>query len=345
MRKSSKNIVTIGGGTGHFVLLSGLKKYPINLSAIVSMADNGGSTGRLRDSLGILPPGDIRQCLVALSNASESWRKLMNYRFKSGELKGHHFGNLLLSALEKTEGNFINGLNEASKILNIKGRVIPVSKDQMNLHLLLNNGETLVGEKQLDQNQKIKKIGLKSVFLDPKANAYQKALSTINQADMIVIGPGDHYGSIIPNLLVKGISEAIQSSHAKVVYICNLTNKKGQTDEFTVDDYVDSINNYLGQKRINFVIYNYRRPNKQLTGRYERKEGKNSIVKFNPKIRKKRNYKIVIANALERKRIISNQADAISETRSFIRHDSNKLAKILISILEIDNKNLIKKII
>ncbi len=342
---SNKNVVTIGGGTGHFVLLSGLKKYPINLSAIVSMADNGGSTGRLRDELGVLPPGDIRQCLVALSDASEGWRKLMNYRFKRGELRGHHFGNLLLSALEKTEGNFIDGLKEASKILNIKGKVIPVSKSQMNLHLLLNNNEVLIGEKQLDDNQKIKKIGLKNIFLRPQVVAYQKALSAIKQADLIIIGPGDHYGSILPNFLVSGIPEAIQSSKAKVIYVCNLTNKRGQTSGFTADDYIDSINKYLKKERIDFAIYNYRHPNKELIKKYEQREGKNSIVKFNQKDRKNRNYRVIIADVLEKRKIIPNQTDTIAKTRSFIRHDNTKLSQVLISILEMGRKNLIKEII
>ena len=142
----NKNIVTIGGGTGSFTLLSGLKKYPINISAIVSMADDGGSTGVLRDELGVLPPGDVRQCLVALSDSSEILRELMNYRFENGEFKGHNFGNLFLSALEKIKGNFVQGAEEAAKILNVKGEVIPVTNDDMRLLIELNDGRIIKGE-------------------------------------------------------------------------------------------------------------------------------------------------------------------------------------------------------
>ena len=141
-----KNIVTIGGGTGSFTLLSGLKKYPVNISAIVSMADDGGSTGRLRDELGVLPPGDIRQCLVALSNSSDTLRELMNYRFENGGLEGHNFGNILLSALEKIKGNFSLGVKEATHILGVKGEVIPVSEEDMNLYIKLNRDKILIGE-------------------------------------------------------------------------------------------------------------------------------------------------------------------------------------------------------
>ncbi|EKE21203.1 MAG: hypothetical protein ACD_7C00311G0003 [uncultured bacterium] len=231
------NVVTIGGGTGSFTLLSGLKKYPINISAIVSMADDGGSTGRLRDELGVLPPGDIRQCLVALSNSSDTLRELMNYRFENGGLKGHNFGNILLSALEKIQGSFSLGVKEATHILGVQGQVIPVSEDEMNLYIKLKNDKILVGEKQLDHNNDVRKYGIKKVYLKPSAQADREALSAIKKADIIIIGPGDHHGSIIPNLLVSGISEAIRKSKAKVIYNCNLTNKKGQTENFDVDKY------------------------------------------------------------------------------------------------------------
>src|SRR4030042_578199 len=155
-----KNVVTIGGGTGSFMLLSGLKKYPLNISAIVSMADDGGSTGVLRDELGVLPPGDTRQCLVALSESSDTLRELMNYRFEKGLLRGHNFGNLLLSALEKIKKDFSLGIAEASRILNVKGEVIPVSNSQMRMFAELDNGEILKGQKQLDHSSKVRRFGL-----------------------------------------------------------------------------------------------------------------------------------------------------------------------------------------
>lgn len=340
-----KNVVTIGGGTGSFTLLSGLKKYPINISAIVSMADDGGSTGRLRDELGVLPPGDIRQCLVALSNSSDTLRELMNYRFENGGLKGHNFGNILLSALEKIEGSFSLGVKEATNILGVRGAVIPVSEDVMNLYIKLKNNKILVGEKQLDHNSDVRKYGIKKVYLKPIAQANKEALEAIKKADIIVIGPGDHYGSIIPNLLVNGISDAIRKSKARVVYNCNLTNKKGQTENFDVDKYVKEMNGYLGGERINFVIFPSVEPNKDLQKKYEKREGKNSIVHFSADKTIARSYKVARANVLSERLIQKNKEDKIADTRSFIRHDSDNLAKVILAISELGNENLIKEII
>ncbi|MDO8529657.1 MAG: YvcK family protein, partial [bacterium] len=243
----NKNVVTIGGGTGSFMLLSGLKKYPVNISAIVSMADDGGSTGVLRDELGVLPPGDVRQCLVALSDSSEELRDLMNYRFENGRLGGHSFGNIFLSALEKINGSFSKGVEEAIKILSVKGEVIPVTDEDMRLFIKLKNGKMIRGENELDHNREINAIGIKKVFLDPKVEVNEKAVKKIKDADLIIIGPGDFYGSISPNLLVGGICEAIKKSTAEVILNCNLTNKKGQTERFDLDSYVLEINNYIGR--------------------------------------------------------------------------------------------------
>ncbi len=340
------NIVTIGGGTGSFTLLSGLKKYPVNISAIVSMADDGGSTGRLRDELGVLPPGDVRQCLVALSDSTQELRDLMNYRFEKGDLAGHNFGNLFLSALEKTQGGFLRGVEEVSKILNVKGEVIPVSSQDMNLHIELKNGKVIVGERQLDHNKDVRNIGIKKVHLKPKVQASKSAISVIKKADMIVIGPGDHYGSIVPNLLVEGIPEAIAKSKAKVVYNCNLTNKKGQTDGFDLDRYAKEINGYIGKDRIDFALFNFNGLPRYLVEKYEKKEGKNSVVKFDVTEKEGRKYRVVVASVVKMIGVPKKKNDALAETRSFIRHDSGRLAKVLMMILEMDEyNNLIKEII
>ncbi len=338
-----KNIVTIGGGTGSFTLLSGLKKYPVNISAIVTMADDGGSTGRLRDELGVLPPGDVRQCLVALSDSSDILRELMNYRFENGGLKGHNFGNLLLSALEKIKGNFSDGLDEVAKILNIKGAVIPVSEKKMNLIIELNNKNQLDGEKQLDHNKEVRTVGVKRVFLKPKAKTSHKALKAIKNADMIVIGPGDYFGSIVPNLLTDGLAHEIYKSSAKVVYICNLTNKKGQTENFNLHNYVDSINSYFKRSRIDFVVVPTIRPSQELITRYERQEGKGSIVDFGDINREERDYKIIKAAILKKSGRAGHPHQ--SSTSSFIRHDSDRLAKAIIELSEMGEGRMIKKII
>src|SRR3989338_8431349 len=189
----NKNIVTIGGGTGSFTLLSGLKKYPVNISAIVSMADDGGSTGVLRDELGVLPPGDVRQCLAALSESSDLMRQLFNYRFESGKLEGHSFGNLFLSALEKIAGGFQRGVEEAGQILNIKGQVIPVTESDVTIVMELINGKILNGEDEINHNFDIEEIGIQKFFLKPEPKANPKALESIKEADAILIGPGSFY--------------------------------------------------------------------------------------------------------------------------------------------------------
>ncbi|MFH0969359.1 MAG: gluconeogenesis factor YvcK family protein [Patescibacteria group bacterium] len=342
----NKNVVTIGGGTGSFMLLSGLKKYPVNISAIISMADDGGSTGVLRDELGVLPPGDVRQCLVALSDSSEELRDLMNYRFENGGLGGHSFGNIFLSALEKINGSFSKGIEKAIKILNVKGEVIPVTDENMRLFIKLKNGKMIKGENELDHNREISKIGIRKVFLEPKVKANKKALERIKNADLIAIGPGDFYGSIIPNLLVGGICEAIKKSKAEVVFNCNLTNKKGQTENFNLDSYVLEINKYIGKNRINYATFNTKKPSADLIRKYEKQEGKGMVVAFNEKNNAKRKFKVVRADILDEKIIKNDRKDAIASTRSFIRHDPYKLAKILMILSELgDYENVIKEIV
>lgn len=328
-----KNIVTIGGGTGSFVLLSGLKKYPVNLSAIVSMADDGGSTGVLRDELGVLPPGDVRQCLVALSDSSEILRSLMNYRFEQGGLRGHSFGNLFLSSLEKLNGSFSKGVEEAIKILNVKGEVIPVTDQDMRLFIKLRNGKIIKGENELDHNIEIKKIGIEKIYLKPEVRACNKAIEKIKNADCIVIGPGDLYGGIIPNLLVKNISQAIQKTKAKVIYNCNLTNKKGQTEGFDLDKYASCINGYLGRGRIDYVTFNTEKPNAKLIEKYEKREGKEMMVRFNKNKKDHGNYKVIEADLLDKRPVKYSKSDKISQTRSLIRHDSDKLARTIMGIV------------
>jgi uncharacterized cofD-like protein len=329
-----KNIVTIGGGTGSFMLLTGLKKYPINISAIVSMADDGGSTGILRDELGVLPPGDVRQCLVALSESSKELRDLMNYRFESGGLKGHSFGNIFLSALEKINGSFSKGVEEVMKLLNVRGQVIPVTDKDMRLLIELKDGKILKGQKELDSNKEIRKIGVNKVFFNKKIKANPKAVKSIKEADLIVIGPGDFFGSIAPNLLVEEISEAIKKSKAKVVFNCNLTNKRGQTENFDLDRYAFEANEYIGKDRINYVTFNTKNPSANLLKKYEKKEGKGMIVEFNKGANIKRKFKVIGSDLLNNKISKYNKVDAIGSKRAFIRHDSEKLAKILMEIIK-----------
>lgn len=329
----NKRLVTIGGGTGSFVVLSGLRRYPFDISAIVSMADDGGSTGILRDELGVLPPGDVRQCLVALSDSSEMLRSLMSYRFETGGLKGHNFGNLFLSALEKISGNFGSGVEEAAKILNVKGAVIPVTQDSIKLFMSLADGTVLKGENEIYSSVRIQKAGMKRLFLEPDTvKANPRAVRAILQADSIVIGPGTHYSSILPNLLVHDVAKAIQRSKAKVVYICNLVNKEGQTEGFTLDDYVRSIESYIGEGRIDHVIFNVERPPKKLIEKYEDK--KELLVHFDKRKAGPRSYRVIEARILSKRSILYSKSDAIAANRSFIRHDGEKIAKVLLMLAD-----------
>jgi len=334
--------VTIGGGTGSFTVLSGLKEYDFDISAIVSMADDGGSTGRLRDELGVLPPGDIRQCLVALSKESQLLRNLFNYRFESGELKGHSLGNLFLSASEKMTGSFVEGLKAAAKALNIKGKVLPVTAQDVNLFIKLNNGKLLKGEDEVNHNAEIEEIGISEIYLKPKAKPNLEAIEKIKQADLVVIGPGNHYCSIIPNLVIKEIAQAISESKGRVVYICNLVNKRGHTENFDLDDYVNSINSFFPRPSVDLVIYNSKKPTEKLRKKYE-KQGE-SLVQFNPEKRNKRDYKVYLSNILSGVKPKYSKADAISTVRSLIRHNSKKIAKVINCLINLEEyKNIIKE--
>ena len=319
-----KKVVVIGGGTGTFTVLTGLKKYPLSLTAIVSMADDGGSTGVLRDELGVLPPGDVRQCLIALSESDFLMRSLMNYRFENGGLKGHNFGNILLSALEKITGSFDAAVEKTSEILRLEGSVIPVTLDRTRLVAHLKSGKKLHGQNKLPAAS-LK--GLKKLTLAPAAKANQKAVDAIKKAHVVIIGPGDFYSSLAPNLLVKGIPEAIRSSKAKKVYICNLMTKKGHTDGWTVNDYVQHMEESLG-KPFDYVVYNNKRPVSTLLQRYSHKG--EELVEWSDELSPKNKF---MGTDLVSKNI-PNVSKSEIINRSLIRHNPNKLARLLLHIIK-----------
>ncbi len=321
-----KKIVTIGGGTGHFALLSGLKEYPFEIKAIVSMADHGGSTGRLRDELGVLPPGDIKQCLVALSSSPKILRDLFLYRFNRGSLRGHSFGNLFLSALEKSAGSFERAIEEASKILAIKGKVIPATLDKIELVAVLENGKKVFGEEKID-TLKPSKTKIKQVFLEPSGKINKQAKKAIKEASAIIIGPGDLYTSIIPNLLVEGMEQALESSKAKKILVTNLMNKRGQTPDFSVYDYLRIIEEYSFKGLFDIVIYNTKKPSKKTLERYK-KEGDFVEFKEPPKNVK---TKFLGFSLLSEKTFKQTKADKVK--RSLIRHNPKKLAQAIISVI------------
>lgn len=307
-------VVTIGGGTGQFTLLSALKDFDIDLTAIVSMVDSGGSTGRLRDEYGILPPGDILKCLIALSSYKEA-RQILQIRFLSNEkLKNHNPGNLLLVFLyQYLGGNFIGAVEALGEILNIKGRVLPVTTDKATLVAELETGELIYSEAEIDTRKKSESI--KRTFLVPHSGKLEinlEAKNKIEEADYIFIGPGDLFTSITPNFLVPGVKESIKNSKSKIIYILNIMTKFGETNGFSASLFQEKIENYLG-RTVDFILINNRLPSAQVLEKY-----------------KEERAQPVQDDLPENKNFI--RADLIAE-KGLARHDVDKLKKVIIQIL------------
>ncbi len=319
-----KKVTVIGGGTGTFVVLSGLKKYPLDLGVIVSMMDSGGSTGKLRDQLGVLPPGDLRQCLVALSEAPMLWRKLFLYRFENGDLGGHNFGNIFISALEKVSKNYSEVVKTAAYVLKTKGQVIPVTFEKTHLCVEYENGKFLKGEGNIDENH-LEISRIKNAYLDPDVNANPEAIERIMKSDFIIVGPGDLYTSIIPVLLTNGIKNAIKKSRAKIIYILNLMTKSGQTVGYRASDHVNDLKRYLGCD-INIVVANKGRIPASVVNWYE-SQHEHVVANDLPQA--------IEADMVDRKIFMKSNREKIADplVRSIIRHNPQKLAKILLKII------------
>lgn len=318
--KRQKRIIVIGGGTGVFTVLSGLKSSEHRLAAIVTMADDGGSTGVLREEFGILPPGDIRRALVALSGAEKSLADLFAYRFEEGRgLEGHSVGNLLLTALERMTGSFERAIEEASKILQISGDVIPVTLNKVRLKAWLEGGGVLFGEHKIDVPIRRRIARIMRVTLTPGAKANPRALRAIAEADLVVMGPGDLYTSLLPNLAVRGIPGALKKTRAKKVMVVNLMTKRGETDGFTTKDFVEAVEKKLGKNTLDAIIVNTGRPGGTLLKWYYENE-KAQPVAWSQEMVKGKKLRVVTGNFLR------------SEGQ-LIRHDPKKLAKALLNLL------------
>jgi uncharacterized cofD-like protein len=267
-----QKIVTIGGGTGHYTLLRGLKNYDVDLTAIVGVVDDSGSSGVLRTEFGILPPGDLRNCLLALADdvKLKDIMDIFDYRFpkSNGTLSNHSLGNLIITALIHKHENIADAVKAASNILNTSGKILPVSIDNTTLYAETVNGKILKGEHEVSYPEKATQI--KKIWLDPKANVYKETAEAIRQSNLIVICPGAFYGSILSNFLVKGVKEAIQDSKAKIVYVCNLVTKQG-THGFKVSDYVRRVERAIG-KKVDYVICNTKKPTQKIVDKYKEEE-------------------------------------------------------------------------
>jgi uncharacterized cofD-like protein len=324
----NKKIVCLGGGTGTSVVLSGLKKYSVDLSAIVSMADDGGSNRIIRDEFGLLPTSDIRQCFVALAeNASaseESLRKLFTYRFHEGQgFEGMTFGNLFMVALTDIFGSQIEAIKKTSEILKIKGKILPITLTDSKLVAIYENGEKVTGEHLIDEPKHNGKLKITNLSLEPPSQAYPEAVEAILNSDVVVVGPGDLYTSLISGLVVKGIGEALMSTKAKVVYVLNLMTKYGQTTGFTAKSHIEILEKYLGIGCLDYVVINSSTIPQAALKKYE--EAKEFIVQDDLK---DSYYKIIRSDILSQKEIKEIPGDFLK--RSFIRHDSDKLAKVIV---------------
>jgi len=323
----NKKIVCIGGGTGTSVALSGFKKYSVDLSAIVSMADDGGANRVIRDEFGLLPTSDIRQCFVALaentSDSEQSLRKLFTYRFHKGHgFGGMTFGNLFMAALTDIFGSQTEAIKKTSEILKIKGRILPITLTDSKLVAIYMNGEKIVGEHLIDEPKHDGKLKIVKLYLEPPSKAYPEAVKAILDADIVVLGPGDLYTSLISGLVVRGISEALNTTKAKVIYVLNLMTRYGQTSGFTAKNHIEVLEEYIGKNCLDYVLINSGSIPQGALKKYEEA----NEFKVDDDLGGDY-FKIIRSDILSRREIKKIPGDSLK--RSFIRHDSDKLAKAI----------------
>ena len=316
-RRIADRVVTVGGGTGSFAMLSELKKVASRLWAVIAMTDSGGSSRRLMDEFGRpLPLGDLRQALVALSRSSRLWGDLFSYRFPNGPddgVGGHALGNLILHALEELNGgDLLGALEDAEQILDAGGHVVPVTLDRATLCAELSDGRIVRGEAEIDQPGDRPILPIRRVFLEPPAPALPQARKALARADRVLLGPGDLYTSLVPCLLVDGIAEAIRASEGEVVYVCNVMTKRGETDGYGAADFVRTVHHYLG-RRVDTVVVNTAEPRPDVAERYA---GEGALP---------------VAAQLDELRAMVPRvvSGAFMTTESFVRHDAERVLHAL----------------
>ncbi|MGV3043073.1 gluconeogenesis factor YvcK family protein [Staphylococcus rostri] len=309
-------LVLIGGGTGLSVLARGLRSFPIDITAIVTVADDGGSTGKIRHEMDIPAPGDVRNVLAALSDAEPTLEQLFQYRFEEDKISGHSLGNLLIAAMTNITHDFGHAVKELSKILNIKGRVIPSTVSSVALHAEMEDGEIVIGESSIPKKHK----KIKRVFLEPAdAEPMNEAVEALRDADLIVLGPGSLYTSVISTLCVNGISKALVESDAKKLYVSNIMTQPGETDDYTVVDHIDAIHQQLGRNVLDFVIANELKFDEKILEKYEEKGSK--PVLYNETELKERGVELVTGKDL-----------ALISENHHVRHRTEILAEMIYEI-------------
>lgn len=310
-------VTAIGGGTGIPTLLRGMKHYTSNIAAVVTVADDGGSSGRLRTEFGILPPGDIRNCLVALADTEPLMEKLFQHRFNQGEgLAGHSFGNLFIVAMTETTGDFYQAVRASSQVLAIRGRVMPSTLDQVILRAQLEDGRLVAGESFIGKaNSPIRRVFLERVGEQQGGEIHplNEALQSIEEADVIVLGPGSLYTSIIPNLLVPGVADAIRRSKALKVYVCNIMTEPGETDGYTASQHVKALIDHAGYGIIDICLVNNAPISEEMKARY----------------REENAHPVVVDGSAHKLGVDIVQRDLLDGNKTYVRHDPEKLAQII----------------
>ncbi len=334
VRNRKPKILTFGGGSGQYILLSGLRDIPnIDITAIASMADNGGSTGRLRDELGVLPPGDILKCVIALSPLRETAKKIMLKTLKSDRrMRGHKAGNMLITMLSNYIGSFPAAIRTLAEILEVSGRVLPVTTHKATLVAELFDGSRIYGESAIDIPQNPHRKPIRDLFLVPHHNgsisAYPPVIESIKESDIIIVGPGDLYTSIIASLIVPGIKEAIQSTSARIYYILNIMTKFGETHNFKGKHFIKKVEMYLG-RQIDGIILNNKRPNIRLLNKYSAE--KSEFVDI-----------AQLEKQMGNRRIYAD--DLLDSSDEIVRHDPKKLVSLIRTIISkeyfVESKNM-----
>lgn len=312
-------IVVIGGGTGLSTMLRGLKYYTSNITAVVTVADDGGGSGDLREDLGILPPGDIRNCILALADTEPLMEELLQYRFTDGKLKNQSFGNLFLAAMDGISGNFEEAVQKMCSVLAVTGKVLPVTLENMILKAKLQNGTIVEGESNIPKTVIKEKSPIAEVSIEPKdAKALEEAIRAIEEADAIILGPGSLYTSIIPNLLVKDIVNAISKSRAIKIYVSNMMTQPGETDGYSVSDHIKALFKHAGSEIVDHVVVNVGNIDKNLEEKYKLENSE--LVTIDEKKVRKLNVNVIEGNFVKIK-------------KGLIRHDAEKLSAILVETI------------
>lgn len=318
--KVDRRVVAIGGGTGLSTMLRGLKRHTEKITAIVTVADDGGGSGVLREDLGMLPPGDIRNCVIALSNAEPMMCSLLNYRFSEGGLAGQSFGNLFLAALNGVTGSFYQAVRYMSEVLAITGQVLPVTVEDIRLEAEFENGVCVLGESKIFQAKKEQESPIRRVRLLPEHPlALADSLFAIEDAELLVLGPGSLYTSIMPNLLVSGVVDAIMRSKAKKVYVCNVMTQEGESEGYTAFDHVQALFDHAGCKLFDNCLVNSTPISEELLKKY-REEAASEIV--------------VDTERFETAGVKLYHYPLVGTDNRYARHDPDLLAKALMEILE-----------